>query len=81
MPPTKAGGRSTTSSARQPSHQSWLSLFAAAGRQAVIRLFQNEDFTYASSIAYYASSRCFLSYCLPPPWFDVLPTRSLSVPL
>ena len=54
MPPAKAGGRSTTSSARQPSRQSWLSLFAAAGRQAVIRLCQSEDFTYASSIAYYA---------------------------
>ena len=54
MPPTKAGVRSTTSSARRPSLRSWLSLFAAAGRQAVIRLFRSEDFTYASSIAYYA---------------------------
>ena len=54
MPPMKAGGRSMTSSARQPSHQSWPRLFAAAGRQAVIRLFRSEDFTYASSIAYYA---------------------------
>ena len=43
-----------TSSAHQPSHRSWLRLFAAAGRQAVIRLFRSEDFTYASSIAYYA---------------------------
>ncbi len=54
MPPTKVGVRSTTSSARPPSVRSWLSLFVAAGRRAVIRLFESEDLTYASSIAYYA---------------------------
>ena len=35
-------------------HREWLRLACRAGWQALLRLFRSEDFTYASSIAYYA---------------------------
>jgi len=35
-------------------YQDWLRLSRSAGWQALVRLFRSDDFTYASSIAYYA---------------------------
>ena len=37
-----------------PLYRQWVRLVSAAARQARFRLFHSEDFTYVSSIAYYA---------------------------